>query len=82
MYKAILSGSATGKSGRFYRFTAGKTVDAEQGELDHAKSVIWVGEEESEYPVHKGAGYYELSNGETVRGKEEAIEAENELNES
>ena len=25
-----------------------------------------------EYPKHKGGGYYELSNGDTVRGKEEA----------
>jgi hypothetical protein len=84
MYKAILSGSATGKSGIYYRFTAGKSVDAPKGELEHSKSVIWIGEAEddSEYPIHKGAGYYELSNGETVRGKNEAIEAENELDES
>lgn len=30
-------------------------------------------------PKHVGAGYYELSNGERVRGKEEAIAKQNEL---
>lgn len=33
----------------------------------------------SDYPKHTGAGWYELSNGDTVRGKENAIEAENKL---
>lgn len=32
-----------------------------------------------QFPIHKGAGWYELSNGEQVRGKEEAIEAENSI---
>lgn len=32
-----------------------------------------------EYPVHTGGGYYELSNGEKVQGKDKAIEAEKEL---
>jgi len=32
-----------------------------------------------EYPHHKGGGYYELSNGETIQGKDEAIDAEKEL---
>lgn len=35
--------------------------------------------DESEYPKHTGGGYYELSNGERVKGKDEAIEAENTL---
>jgi len=35
--------------------------------------------EETEFPKHTGGGYYELSNGEKVKGKEEAIEAENAL---
>lgn len=34
---------------------------------------------EADYPIHQGAGYYELSNGERVRGKEKAIEAEQEI---
>lgn len=36
---------------------------------------------ESEFPRHKGAGWYELSDGDTVRGEEEAIEAEAALHE-
>lgn len=31
------------------------------------------------YPYHKGGGYYELSNGETIQGKEEAIAEEEKL---
>lgn len=31
------------------------------------------------FPKHTGGGWYELSNGERLRGKEEAIQAENEL---
>src|SRR5690554_5420084 len=31
------------------------------------------------YPVHTHAGWYELSNGEKVRGKAKAIEAQNKL---
>ena len=33
-------------------------------------------EEVEQYPKHVGGGWYELSNGERVQGKEEAIEAE------
>lgn len=36
-------------------------------------------ENEEEFPFHKGGGNYILSNGESVKGKEAAIEAENEL---
>lgn len=36
-------------------------------------------ETESEFPKHTGGGWYELSNGEKVQGKEEAIQAESEL---
>lgn len=35
--------------------------------------------EESNYPKHTGGGWYELSNGEKIQGKDEAIAAENEL---
>ena len=34
---------------------------------------------EKAFPKHTGGGWYELSNGEKVKGKQEAIEAENEL---
>lgn len=36
-------------------------------------------EEAEEYPVHKGGGYYELSNGEKVQGKKAAQKAEQAL---
>lgn len=36
-------------------------------------------DEEQEYPKHTGGGYYELSNGERVHGKEKANEAEQAL---
>lgn len=42
MYKAINGGSATGQSGRLYRFNAGDDIPAFKGELDHCKSVIWI----------------------------------------
>lgn len=32
-----------------------------------------------EYPIHKGGGWYELSNGEKVHGKEEALKAQKAL---
>lgn len=35
--------------------------------------------EEKSYPLHLGGGWYELSNGERVRGKEDAERAETEL---
>jgi hypothetical protein len=34
---------------------------------------------DSEFPKHTGGGYYELSNGEKVQGKDKAIEAEQAL---
>lgn len=34
---------------------------------------------DDEYPKHVGGGYYELSNGEKVQGKDKAIEAEQAL---
>lgn len=35
--------------------------------------------EEQEFPMHKGGGNYLLSNGESVKGKEAALEAEEQL---
>lgn len=42
MYKALLSGATFGKSGAFYRFSAGQTISAPKGELDHDTAVIWI----------------------------------------
>ncbi|MGE7091678.1 hypothetical protein ACQKII_09545 [Lysinibacillus sp. NPDC048646] len=50
-------------------YLAEVTID-EQGESE---------EHVSEHPKHTGGGYYELSNGEKVKGKDEAIKAENAL---
>lgn len=36
-------------------------------------------DEKTEFPKHTGGGYYELSNGEKVKGKEEALAAEEAL---
>ena len=36
---------------------------------------------DSEFPKHSGGGWYELSNGEKVHGKEKAEEAEREVGE-
>ena len=36
-------------------------------------------ESKPKYPIDKGAGWFELSNGKSVRGEQKAIEAENEL---
>lgn len=41
--------------------------------------LIEVTEDEIEFPKHVGGGYYELSNGEKIKGKDEALKAENEL---
>lgn len=35
--------------------------------------------DDNEYPKHTGGGYYELSNGDKVKGKAKAFQAENEL---
>ena len=37
---------------------------------------VSVDEETEQYPKHVGGGWYELSNGERVQGKEEAIKKE------
>lgn len=37
--------------------------------------------DEEDFPVHKGAGWYLLSNGEKVQGKDDALEAQEELGE-
>jgi hypothetical protein len=39
-------------------------------------------EDVTEYPNHIGGGFYQLSNGEKVRGKDEALKAEETLKQS
>ncbi len=38
--------------------------------------------DKKEYPKHVGGGYYELSNGEKVKGKDEALKVEEALKQS
>lgn len=38
-----------------------------------------VSDNKSEYPKHSGGGWYILSNGEKIQGKDKAIEAENDF---
>ncbi|WP_078434236.1 hypothetical protein [Metabacillus halosaccharovorans] len=38
--------------------------------------------DKNEFPKHSGGAYYELSNGEKVKGKEEAFKAQKELDKS
>ncbi|MBO8169967.1 MAG: hypothetical protein H0Z35_12405 [Thermoanaerobacteraceae bacterium] len=49
--------------------------EAEQNQMEK------ISEEQEQYPKHTGGGWYELSNGEKVKGKEEAIKAQAALNE-
>jgi hypothetical protein len=53
----------------------------EKGHLDEVSKEEASSENEtkSEFPKHTGGGYYELSNGEKVKGKDEAAAAEKEL---
>jgi hypothetical protein len=62
------------------------SADAERIEFLKGKGFLGkelqVEQEESDenFPKHTGGGWYELSNGEKVQGKEEAETAEKELN--
>lgn len=35
---------------------------------------------ETNYPIDKGAGWFELSNGKSIRGEKKAIKAQKEIN--
>lgn len=87
-YECKRSGNTT-YNGKRIRFEVGEN-DVPEGALDHvggckmipksdAKQAVVTDSEKREYPFHKGGGYYELSNGEQVRGKEDAIEAQKEI---
>lgn len=61
---------------RFGFETTDERVD-ELFELGHIGKQVE--EVKQDFPKHIGGGWYELSNGERVQGKEEAEEAENEV---
>lgn len=49
------------------------------GNKPFIKLVEVMQDSDSEFPRHTGGGYFELSNGEKVKGKEAAEKAENDL---
>lgn len=58
----------------------GVYIHGEWPEVEAAyDNIIHMEDAQSDYPKSKGAGWYELSNGSSVRGKDNAIEAENNL---
>jgi len=66
--------------------SAAKGTGKEYKVIEKYKTTVVSGSEnrktskpEDNYPAHKGGGYYELSNGEKVRGKEKAIKAQKKL---
>ena len=66
--------------------SAAKSTGKEYKVIERYKTTVVSGSEnrktskpEEDYPAHKGGGYYELSNGDKIRGKEKAIKAQEEL---
>ncbi|MGO5010798.1 hypothetical protein ACTQ5K_02770 [Niallia sp. Sow4_A1] len=89
MYKVISIFSDLEDNKRVYE--AGDTFPREGVEVSesrlnalstnqNAAKKILIKKVEVEYPQHSGGAYYQLSNGEKVKGKEAAIEAEKALN--
>ena len=65
----------------------GKIIEVSEERFDELKAIkgkplVEVSEAANEFPKHVGGGHYELSNGEKVKGKDEAIEAENFIKEA
>jgi len=64
-------------------YNAGSTYESDDSErvafLIDAGFLKGSQKDDFEFPKHIGGGYYELSNGEKVKGKDEAIAAEEEL---
>lgn len=69
------------KKGQFYSHSDESRVDflIDKGFLSEESKQTPRKEDNSDYPNHVGGGYYELSNGEKVKGKEEAQKAQDEL---
>ena len=59
----------------------GGSKDSEKTESPKADNDFDSLPEDTEFPYHKGGGYYFLSNGEQVRGEDNAKEAQAELEE-
>jgi len=69
------------KNGDLYQHTSADRVAflVEKGFLEGSEEIV---SDNPDFPKHTGGGYYELSNGEKVKGKEDAIAAEQELQKS
>jgi hypothetical protein len=57
----------------------GHTLIQEVGTSQEPQDESDGGIDEEEFPKHTGGAWYELSNGEKIQGKDEALEAEAEL---
>jgi len=58
-----------------------ESLASENNKRKEALIQVIEAEEQERFPKHTGGGYYELSNGEKVQGKEKANEAEQALQE-
>lgn len=89
-YECDLNGSTSYK-GKRIRYRKGEN-EVEKGALDHVSSCRMITKdqvkttvieskdtEKREHPIHEGGGWYLLSNGEKVRGKDKANKAQKEL---
>ena len=54
-------------------------TDAQANRMVECGQAYWDDAEPESYPYHVGGGWYKLSNGEQVKGKETAEQAESEL---
>ncbi|MFJ7662963.1 hypothetical protein ACIQXW_11220 [Lysinibacillus sp. NPDC097162] len=66
----------TGVHPKYEKIYLAEVVSDEQGEQEQKQEEQKQEEHVSEHPKHIGGGYYELSNGVKIKGKEDAIEAE------
>jgi uncharacterized protein YwgA len=65
----------------FIEEVSGKEIDQNGQEQQQQEEKMDTAEKDSEeFPKHTGGGWFELSNGEKVQGKEEAEKAEADLN--
>lgn len=65
-------------------YVINSVYDADEKRIEFLQEKGFIGEavttKNEDFPKHTGGGYYELSNGEKVKGKDEAATAQEELN--
>jgi hypothetical protein len=62
------------------KYPAGQSIDLPDEIAERVIKVGWAESSPHEWPRHVGGGFYELSNGERVKGKDSAIEVQAALN--